>query len=93
MTQNTRELDALLRPKSIAVVGASKNPDSPGHDYVQCLLDFGFKGEVYPVHRREAEILSRGSGYAAAGRRASRTEYGAARARRQRRQRPTRQLG
>ena len=57
MTQNTLDLDALLRPKSIAVVGASKNPDSPGHDYVQCLLDFGFKGEVYPVHRRETEIL------------------------------------
>ena len=57
MTQNTADLDALLRPKSIAVVGASANPDSPGHDYVKCLIDFGFKGDVYPVHRREPEIL------------------------------------
>ncbi len=50
-------LASLLRPKSIAVVGASANPDSPGHDYVKCLIDFGFTGEVYPVHRRESEIL------------------------------------
>lgn len=48
---------ALLRPASIAVVGASANPDSPGHDYVRCLVEFGFKGPVYPVHRRESEIL------------------------------------
>jgi len=48
---------AQLRPSSIAVVGASANPDSPGHDYLKCLVDFGFKGEVYPVHRREPEVL------------------------------------
>ncbi|MCH8066201.1 MAG: hypothetical protein IIC90_10300 [Chloroflexi bacterium] len=27
------DLASLLRPGSIAVVGASANPDSPGHDY------------------------------------------------------------
>ena len=51
------DLDALLHPRSVAVVGASANPDSPGHDYLRCLIDFGFAGPVYPVHPRESEIL------------------------------------
>jgi acyl-CoA synthetase (NDP forming) len=50
-------LASLLRPRSIAVVGASANPDSPGHDYLRSLLDFGFAGPVYPVHPRERELL------------------------------------
>jgi acyl-CoA synthetase (NDP forming) len=50
-------LSSLLRPRSIAVVGASANPDSPGHDYLRSLLDFGFAGPVYPVHPRERELL------------------------------------
>ena len=52
----TTDLASLLRPGSIAVVGASANPDSPGHDYLRCLAEFGFAGPVYPVHRREPEI-------------------------------------
>ena len=51
------DLEALLHPRSIAVVGASTNPDSPGHDYLRSLIDFGFAGPVYPVHPRESEIL------------------------------------
>jgi acyl-CoA synthetase (NDP forming) len=35
----------------------SKNPHSPGHDYLRSLIDFGFQGPVYPVHPREEEIL------------------------------------
>jgi acyl-CoA synthetase (NDP forming) len=51
------KLSSLLRPRSIAVVGASANPDSPGHDYLRSLLDFGFAGAIYPVHPREKELL------------------------------------
>ena len=53
----TADLDALLHPRSVAVVGASANPDSPGHDYLRSLIDFGFAGPIYPVHPREREIL------------------------------------
>jgi acyl-CoA synthetase (NDP forming) len=53
----TSDLSALLRPRSIAVVGASANSDSPGHDYVRSLLDFGFAGAIHPVHRRGGELL------------------------------------
>ena len=59
MEQPTYDLHALLRPRSVAIVGASANPDSPGHDYLRSLIDFGFAGELYPVHPREQEILGR----------------------------------
>ena len=55
--QTHRELDALFRPRSIAVVGASANRDSPGYDYVLSLVEYGFRGEIYPVNPRLEELL------------------------------------
>ncbi|MGQ9572122.1 MAG: CoA-binding protein [Dehalococcoidia bacterium] len=51
------ELDAIFRPRAIAVVGASANPDSQGHDYLRCLLDFGYRGSIYPVNPNLDEVL------------------------------------
>lgn len=51
------EIEAIFHPRSIAVVGASANPDSPGFDYVSSLQAFGFQGAVYPVNPRAEEIL------------------------------------
>ncbi|MBF6599822.1 MAG: CoA-binding protein [Dehalococcoidia bacterium] len=48
--------DAVFRPASVAVVGASSNADSPGHDYVRSLIDFGFRGPIYPINPRATEI-------------------------------------
>ena len=50
-------IDAIFRPRSVAVVGASANPDSPGYDYVRSLQDFGFRGDIYPVNPKGGEIL------------------------------------
>ena len=50
------DLDRLFAPRSVAVVGASSNVDSPGHDYVNSLRIFGFKGDVYPINPRAPEI-------------------------------------
>jgi acyl-CoA synthetase (NDP forming) len=47
----------LFRPASVAVVGASANVDSPGHDYVKALRVAGFKGPIYPINPRATEIL------------------------------------
>ena len=38
------------------MVGASTNVDSPGHDYVRALREFGFEGEVYPINPRADEV-------------------------------------
>ena len=51
------EIEAILHPRSIAVVGASANPDTPGYDYVSSLQKFGYSGRIYPVNPRREEIL------------------------------------
>ena len=43
-------LDAILRPSSIAVVGASRRPGTIGYQIVDNLLVHGFQGTVYPVN-------------------------------------------
>ncbi|WP_247312327.1 acetate--CoA ligase family protein [Bradyrhizobium sp. 48] len=40
----------LLNPKSVAVIGASQNPDKVGGRPIAFLQRFGFKGEIYPVN-------------------------------------------
>lgn len=44
-----RGLEALLRPKSIAVIGASMKPDRAGFLMMRNLLAGGFSGPVLPV--------------------------------------------
>jgi acetyl coenzyme A synthetase (ADP forming)-like protein len=43
-------LDALLRPRSIAVVGASRRPNTIGYQILENLVRHGFAGAVYPVN-------------------------------------------
>ena len=49
-------LDALFRPKSVAVIGASNKELSIGNRIVKNLLDFGFKGTIYPINPKAEEI-------------------------------------
>jgi acetyl-CoA synthetase len=44
------DLDRLLRPRSVAVVGASERPGSYGGEALLNLLRLGFPGRVYAVH-------------------------------------------
>ncbi|CNK94805.1 putative acetyltransferase [Yersinia mollaretii] len=44
-----RGLEALLRPKSIAVIGASEKPERAGFLMMRNLLDGGFSGPILPV--------------------------------------------
>lgn len=43
-------LDPLLRPRSVAIVGASNRPDSMGEWVLKNLDAGGYKGNVYPVN-------------------------------------------
>jgi len=47
----------IFYPRSIAVIGASPNPDKVGYSVLRNLLPFD--GEVYPVNPNEREILGR----------------------------------
>jgi acyl-CoA synthetase (NDP forming) len=50
-------INAIFHPQSIAIVGASANPDTPGYDYVHTLQQFGYQGRIYPVNPKADEIL------------------------------------
>lgn len=54
-----RNLDALFKPKSIALIGASDKPGSIGAILAKNLLAGGFKGEVMPVNPRYEKIGDR----------------------------------
>jgi acetyltransferase len=49
-------LDSLFRPKSVAVIGASGKELHIGNRVIKNLLDFGFKGNIYPVNPKADEI-------------------------------------
>ena len=53
-----RSLDALFRPKSIAVVGASRKRFQIGHEIVRNLVLGGFTGPVYPVNPKAKVVHS-----------------------------------
>ncbi|KGN33225.1 multidrug ABC transporter permease [Knoellia sinensis KCTC 19936] len=49
----------ILRPRSVAVIGAGRSAQSMGHHFLKNLLDAGFTGEVHPVNRKARTILGR----------------------------------
>jgi len=50
------DLTALLRPRSIAVIGASTQPDKVGGAPIRLLRDLGYAGRILPVHGTAAEV-------------------------------------
>lgn len=54
----SRSVGRLLSPRSVAVVGASRNPASAGHQVLRNLLDGGFAGPVYPVNPGAEHVAS-----------------------------------
>lgn len=52
----THRLDPLLRPKSIAIVGASDREYSLGQETLQNLTRGEFPGQIYPVNPRYEEL-------------------------------------
>jgi acyl-CoA synthetase (NDP forming) len=57
MTGN-HELDTLFYPKSIALVGASANPQGwGGTSFLLRLRNIGFPGKIYPINPKANEVL------------------------------------
>lgn len=57
ISKKVRNLDAVFNPGSIAVIGASREPNKIGHVIVKNFVDGGFSGKVYPVNPNSEEIL------------------------------------
>jgi acyl-CoA synthetase (NDP forming) len=51
------DLDAVLAPKSVAVVGASGEVTRWGGSAIQNILDGGFQGAIYPVNPKGGEFF------------------------------------
>jgi len=57
VSDSIRPLDAFLKPKSVAVIGASTSPEKLGFQILKNILDSGFKGPVYPINPKADGIL------------------------------------
>lgn len=51
-----RNLDAMFKPRSVALIGASQNPKSVGGVLAKNLMQCGFTGDIFPVNSRYTEI-------------------------------------
>ncbi len=56
MSARFASLDSLLRPGSVAVIGASADPTRIGGRPIHYMLQQGFKGAILPVNPNRAEI-------------------------------------
>ena len=51
------QIDRLLRPKSVAVVGASDRHGALGATLLNNLVQYEFDGDIYPVNPKRDELL------------------------------------
>lgn len=52
-----RALDAIFRPKNVAVIGATENPGSVGRTLLWNLISNPFGGTIFPVNPKRANVL------------------------------------
>lgn len=57
-TAEAASIARVLTPASVAVIGASRNPDTVGHQALRNLLAGGFAGPVYPVNPGADQVAS-----------------------------------
>jgi acetyltransferase len=50
-------LDALFRPRSVAMIGASASPGKLGYDILYNLIHAGFNGPIYPINPKADQLL------------------------------------
>src|SRR5258707_59546 len=50
-------MNRIMQPKAVAVIGASAEDGKIGNSVMKNLINGGYKGEIYPIHPKAAEIL------------------------------------
>ncbi len=53
-----KNIESIMKPRSVAVVGATNRPGSVGLAVFRNILDAGFQGVLYPVNLKAASIQS-----------------------------------
>lgn len=54
---NMQKLDKVLYAKSVAVIGASNREKSVGNELMKRITEFGYKGNIYPIHPSDKKVL------------------------------------
>ncbi|MDY6844122.1 MAG: CoA-binding protein [Thermodesulfobacteriota bacterium] len=57
MSAKHNVFDSFFYPKSVALIGISSDETKFGGRYLKTLREFGFSGEIYPVHPKETEVF------------------------------------
>jgi acyl-CoA synthetase (NDP forming) len=57
MDHKDHQLDFFFYPKTVAIIGASSNPKKAGNVLVKNFIDYGFKGQIFPINPKATEIL------------------------------------
>ncbi len=50
-------LDKFFHPQSIAVIGASRTPGKVGYDILKNIIQYGYKGTIYPINPAATNIM------------------------------------
>src|SRR5882672_4260277 len=50
-------MNRIMQPKGVAVIGASAEDGKIGNSVMKNLINGGYKGEIYPIHPKAADIL------------------------------------
>src|SRR3954469_22913818 len=50
-------MNRVMRPKAVAVIGASTEAGKIGNSVMKNLINGGYKGQIYPIHPKDSEIL------------------------------------
>ncbi len=50
-------LERLFSPKSVAVIGASKNPKKIGYELVRNIVTGGYEGRIFPINLEGADVM------------------------------------
>lgn len=51
------DLKPMLKPESVAIIGASRDPDKVGHVILQNYINAGYSGRLYAVNKNADEIM------------------------------------
>jgi len=57
MEKNLEAMEALFKPRAVAVIGASDNPGKLGSHVMRSLTEGKYPGKIFPVNPGRAEIM------------------------------------
>src|SRR2546428_121603 len=54
-----RDMNRIMKPKAVAVIGASSEAGKIGNSVMKNLINGGYKGQIYPINPSADEIMGR----------------------------------